>query len=107
MNHTGTNPPSNPKTKAVAIIPARYDSVRLPGKALLEIAGWGNIEFAYDASVRGAETISTPWDEALVQAVVRQREGKPDEPTLEKTDEPMPEEAPPKKRGFFAALRRS
>ncbi len=39
MNHTGSNPPSNPKTKAVAIIPARYDSVRLPGKALLEIAG--------------------------------------------------------------------
>jgi 3-deoxy-manno-octulosonate cytidylyltransferase (CMP-KDO synthetase) len=32
--HTG----SNPKIKAVAIIPARYDSVRLPGKALLEIA---------------------------------------------------------------------
>jgi len=76
-------------------------------EALLEIAGWGNIEFAYDASVRGAETISTPWDEALVQAVVRQREGKLDEPTLEKIDEPMPEEAPPKKRGFFAALRRS
>ena len=39
MNHTGSNPPTNPKTKAVAIIPARYDSVRLPGKALLEIAG--------------------------------------------------------------------
>ena len=39
MNHTGTNPPPNPKTNAVAIIPARYDSVRLPGKALLEIAG--------------------------------------------------------------------
>jgi 3-deoxy-manno-octulosonate cytidylyltransferase (CMP-KDO synthetase) len=39
VNHTGSNPPSNPKTTAVAIIPARYDSVRLPGKALLEIAG--------------------------------------------------------------------
>jgi 3-deoxy-manno-octulosonate cytidylyltransferase (CMP-KDO synthetase) len=39
VNHTGINPPDNPKTKAVAIIPARYDSVRLPGKALLEIAG--------------------------------------------------------------------
>jgi 3-deoxy-manno-octulosonate cytidylyltransferase (CMP-KDO synthetase) len=39
VNHTGTNPPSNPKTRAVAIIPARYDSVRLPGKALLDIAG--------------------------------------------------------------------
>ena len=39
VNHTGLNPPDHPKTKAVAIIPARYDSVRLPGKALLEIAG--------------------------------------------------------------------
>ncbi|HEY6232502.1 MAG TPA: 3-deoxy-manno-octulosonate cytidylyltransferase [Pyrinomonadaceae bacterium] len=43
MNYTGSNPPNdsppNPNTKAVAIIPARYDSVRLPGKALLEIAG--------------------------------------------------------------------
>ena len=39
MNHTGKNPPFNPETKAVAIIPARYDSVRLPGKALLEING--------------------------------------------------------------------
>jgi 3-deoxy-manno-octulosonate cytidylyltransferase (CMP-KDO synthetase) len=39
VNYTDTNPPTNPKTTAVAIIPARYDSVRLPGKALLEIAG--------------------------------------------------------------------
>jgi 3-deoxy-manno-octulosonate cytidylyltransferase (CMP-KDO synthetase) len=39
VNYTGTNPPNNPKTNVVAIIPARYESVRLPGKALLEIAG--------------------------------------------------------------------
>ena len=39
MNYTGSNPPNIPKIKAVAIIPARYQSVRLPGKALLEIAG--------------------------------------------------------------------
>jgi 3-deoxy-manno-octulosonate cytidylyltransferase (CMP-KDO synthetase) len=43
VNYTDANPPNDsqnrPKTKAVAIIPARYDSIRLPGKALLEIAG--------------------------------------------------------------------
>jgi 3-deoxy-manno-octulosonate cytidylyltransferase (CMP-KDO synthetase) len=39
VNHTASNLRSNPKTNVVAIIPARYDSVRLPGKALLEIAG--------------------------------------------------------------------
>jgi 3-deoxy-manno-octulosonate cytidylyltransferase (CMP-KDO synthetase) len=33
--HTG----SNPQPKAVAVIPARYSSTRLPGKPLLEIAG--------------------------------------------------------------------
>jgi 3-deoxy-manno-octulosonate cytidylyltransferase (CMP-KDO synthetase) len=39
VNHTGTNPQNHPNKIAVAVIPARYDSVRLPGKALLEIAG--------------------------------------------------------------------
>jgi DNA-binding response OmpR family regulator len=76
-------------------------------EALLEIADWGDIEFAYDASVRAAETISTPWDEALVQVVVRHQEGKLDEAAPAKIDEPIAEETPPKKRGFFAALRRS
>jgi 3-deoxy-manno-octulosonate cytidylyltransferase (CMP-KDO synthetase) len=35
VNHTG----ENPQTNAVAIIPARFASSRLPGKPLLEIAG--------------------------------------------------------------------
>jgi 3-deoxy-manno-octulosonate cytidylyltransferase (CMP-KDO synthetase) len=39
VNHTGLNPQNNNKTRVVAIIPARYESTRLPGKALLEIAG--------------------------------------------------------------------
>jgi 3-deoxy-manno-octulosonate cytidylyltransferase (CMP-KDO synthetase) len=39
VNHTGSNPQNNNKTRVVAIIPARYESTRLPGKALLEIAG--------------------------------------------------------------------
>jgi DNA-binding response OmpR family regulator len=76
-------------------------------EALLEIAGWGDIEFAYDASVRAAETISTPWDEALVQAVVRHQKEKAGAGAAP-SFEPRPPEpaAPPKKRGFFAALRR-
>jgi DNA-binding response OmpR family regulator len=75
-------------------------------EALLEIAAWGDIEFAYDASERAAETISTPWDEALVQAVVRRQKGKNDEAAPPEIEEHIPEGAPPKKRGFFAALRR-
>jgi hypothetical protein len=77
-------------------------------EALLEIAGWRDIEFAYDATVRAPETISTPWDEALVQAVVRHQKGKViagDAPSFE-PHSPKPA-VPPKKRGFFAALRRN
>ena len=75
-------------------------------EALLEIAGWGDIEFAYDASERAAETISTPWDEALVQAVVQHQKGNGREAVPASVEEPTTEEAPPKKRGFFAVLRR-
>jgi DNA-binding NarL/FixJ family response regulator len=75
-------------------------------EALLEIAGWGDIEFAYDSSVRAAETISTPWDEALVQAVVRHQKEKAGEAESATVEERKFEE-PPKKRGFFAALRRN
>ncbi len=69
-------------------------------EALLEIVGWGDIEFAYDATVRASETIEMPWDEALVQAV----EGRKKEPDYQA---PSAEPPPPKKRGFFAALRRN
>ncbi len=76
-------------------------------EALLEIAGWGESEFAYDASERAAETISTPWDEALVQAVVQHRKEKAGEAAPPEIEERITEEVPAKRRGFFAALRRN
>jgi 3-deoxy-manno-octulosonate cytidylyltransferase (CMP-KDO synthetase) len=39
VNQTGDNPQNIPKHKTVAIIPARFASTRLPGKALIDIAG--------------------------------------------------------------------
>lgn len=39
VNQTGDNPQNIPKHTTVAIIPARFASTRLPGKALIDIAG--------------------------------------------------------------------
>src|SRR5690242_16249772 len=39
VNHTGDKPQNIPKHTTVAIIPARFASTRLPGKALIDIAG--------------------------------------------------------------------
>ena len=72
MNHTGSNPPSNPKTQAVAIIPARYDSVRLPGKALLEIAGKPMICWVVERALAArnvVRAIVATDDERIVAAV--------------------------------------
>jgi 3-deoxy-manno-octulosonate cytidylyltransferase (CMP-KDO synthetase) len=51
--HTG----SHPQQKAVAVIPARYSSTRLPGKPLLEIAGKPLIVWVAERA-RAASTIS-------------------------------------------------
>jgi hypothetical protein len=49
--------------------------------ALFEMAGWGFIEFAYDRSVRPpVETITTPWDEMLIEAVAHNKEQKATRP---------------------------
>jgi 3-deoxy-manno-octulosonate cytidylyltransferase (CMP-KDO synthetase) len=39
VNHTGDIPQNHPKYNTVAIIPARFASTRLPGKALIDLAG--------------------------------------------------------------------
>lgn len=39
MNQTGDNPQNSSNKRTVAIIPARFASTRLPGKALIDIAG--------------------------------------------------------------------
>jgi hypothetical protein len=77
-------------------------------EALREIVAWAQVEFAYDSSIRAPETISMPWDEALLQAVAR-----PDGEKIEEGGKGMFEtprraenDCPPKKRGFFSALRR-
>jgi 3-deoxy-manno-octulosonate cytidylyltransferase (CMP-KDO synthetase) len=73
VNHTGTNPPSNPKTKAVAIIPARYDSVRLPGKALLEIDGKPMICWVVERALaaRNVKRAIVATDDERIAVVVR------------------------------------
>ncbi len=72
MNHTGSNPSPNLKTKAVAIIPARYDSVRLPGKALLEIAGKPMVCWVVERALAArnvARAVVATDDERIVEAV--------------------------------------
>ena len=78
-------------------------------EALSEIVAWDPIEFAYDESLRGPETISLPWDEALIQAVDRDKEEKlsEDAPREFEQSRPIEKPPPPAKRGFFSALRRS
>jgi hypothetical protein len=46
-------------------------------QALLEIIGWGMVEFAYDSSVRApVESITLPWDAALNEGVKQHKEAK-------------------------------
>jgi 3-deoxy-manno-octulosonate cytidylyltransferase (CMP-KDO synthetase) len=73
VNHTGTNPSSNPKIKAVAIIPARYDSVRLPGKALLDIAGKPKICWVIERALtaRDVDRAIVATDDQRIAAAVR------------------------------------
>lgn len=72
MNYTGSIPQANPQTKAVAIIPARYESIRLPGKALLEIAGKPMICWVVERALAArnvSRAIVATDDERIVAAV--------------------------------------
>ena len=66
-------------------------------EALLEIVAWDLVEFAYDPSVRAPETISMPWDEALVQAVAHHKEKKLQEGAEPKLREASEITGPPPK----------
>ncbi len=46
-------------------------------EALFEIVTWEYVEFAYDHTVRPpVETITSSWDEVLIEAIERQKKGK-------------------------------
>ncbi len=59
------------------IIPARYDSVRLPGKPLLDIAGKPMVAHVVDAALSsGAASVTVATDDARVESAVRQWGGE-------------------------------
>ena len=72
MELTDTQPSNPNQIKAVAIIPARYESSRLPGKALLEISGKPMICLvASQASkARNVERVIVATDDPRIASVV-------------------------------------
>ncbi|MDQ6810191.1 MAG: DUF4388 domain-containing protein [Verrucomicrobiota bacterium] len=90
------------------------DTARLRGAdALSEIGDWHEVEFAYDGTIRAGQTISTAWDEALIESVVRHRDGDTErsetaplqaaEPPVARAPEMKP--AVSQRRSFFRGLR--
>lgn len=64
--------------KSVAVIPARYDSTRLPGKPLLDICGKPLIQRVWDvvAHVRGLDEIIVATDDERIAKVVQDFGGR-------------------------------
>jgi len=63
-----------PPPQVVAIIPARYDATRLPGKPLADIAGRPMIEHVYRraASARGVDAVVVATDDERIATAVKQ-----------------------------------
>jgi 3-deoxy-manno-octulosonate cytidylyltransferase (CMP-KDO synthetase) len=57
VNLAGSNSQNNPSKNAIAVIPARWASVRLPGKALIDLAGKPMVCWVADRA-RAARNIS-------------------------------------------------
>jgi len=62
-----------PPPQVVAIIPARYDATRLPGKPLADIAGRPMIEHVYrrTAAARGVDAVVVATDDERIASAVR------------------------------------
>jgi 3-deoxy-manno-octulosonate cytidylyltransferase (CMP-KDO synthetase) len=73
VNLTGTNSQTNSKTKTVVIIPARFASTRLPGKALLEIDGKPMICWVAERAMeaRNVSRVIVATDDERIVDVVR------------------------------------
>lgn len=73
MNHAGPNPPKQANTNVVAIIPARYQSTRLPGKVLSEIAGKPMVVWVAEraAAARRVQRVIVATDDSRVSDVVQ------------------------------------
>src|SRR5258705_11203413 len=75
VNHTGANPPNNSRTYTVAIIPARFASTRLPGRALVKIAGEPMVCWATDRALaaRNVERVIVATDSEETLSAVTSR----------------------------------
>ncbi|NVK24492.1 MAG: 3-deoxy-manno-octulosonate cytidylyltransferase [Gammaproteobacteria bacterium] len=63
--------------KFVVVIPARYDSSRLPGKPLADIGGKPMVQWVYERAIRsGASQVIVATDDQRVEEVVKQFSGE-------------------------------
>lgn len=75
VNQTGDIPQNNPKHTTVAIIPARFASTRLPGKALIEIAGKPMVCWVAERAqaARNVDRVIVATDSEEIVSAVRSR----------------------------------